>query len=162
MPALAEEPGWRGFALPQLQSSYGPLLGSLILGALHMSWHLPVFFIHDGIMAMAPFKPGDFAYQILTSMVITVIWAWVFNNARGSIFMAMVLHGTNNGVGALASGWGAQFSAPNVGTLGDMLFAACALLIVACTRGRLSYTPGLALPAAEAAISAEQPAPKAG
>jgi membrane protease YdiL (CAAX protease family) len=28
--ALGEEPGWRGFALPRLQSLHGPLLGSLI------------------------------------------------------------------------------------------------------------------------------------
>src|ERR671920_753217 len=32
--ALGEEPGWRGFALPRLQSMHGPLLGSLILGPL--------------------------------------------------------------------------------------------------------------------------------
>ena len=31
---LGEEPGWRGFALPRLQSLHGPLLGSLILGPL--------------------------------------------------------------------------------------------------------------------------------
>jgi membrane protease YdiL (CAAX protease family) len=29
---LAEEPGWRGFALPRIQAKHGPLMGSLILG----------------------------------------------------------------------------------------------------------------------------------
>jgi membrane protease YdiL (CAAX protease family) len=145
MPALAEEPGWRGFALPRLQWQYGPLLGSLILGLLHMVWHLPVFFITKGQMAMGPFNAGDFAYKIFTSIVLAVIWTWVFNNARGSIFMAIVLHGTNNAVGMLMNGWGPQFSAASVSTLGDVLLAVCALLIIIFTRGRLSYTPGLAL-----------------
>ncbi|MFL5805028.1 MAG: type II CAAX prenyl endopeptidase Rce1 family protein, partial [Roseiflexaceae bacterium] len=44
-PALAEEPGWRGVALPQLQNRFGPVLSGSILGSLHALWHLPIFFI---------------------------------------------------------------------------------------------------------------------
>jgi uncharacterized protein len=148
MPALAEEPGWRGFALPRLERQYGPLLGSLILGLLHMVWHLPVFFITEGQMAMGPFNVGNFVYHILTSLVLAVIWTWVFNNARGSIFMALVLHGAGNGISMLTNGWGPMFSTAAVSTLGDILLAICALLIIIFTRGRLSYTPGLALQSA--------------
>ena len=42
--ALGEEPGWRGLRSPRLQSVHGPLLGTLILGALWGLWHLPLFF----------------------------------------------------------------------------------------------------------------------
>ena len=31
---LAEEPGWRGFLLPRLQSNYSPLVASLIVGVI--------------------------------------------------------------------------------------------------------------------------------
>ncbi|MGD8391805.1 MAG: CPBP family glutamic-type intramembrane protease, partial [Desulfobacterales bacterium] len=42
---VGEEYGWRGFALPRLQSSIGSLGASLIIGLLWASWHLPMFFI---------------------------------------------------------------------------------------------------------------------
>src|SRR5215213_1941460 len=41
--ALAEEPGWRDFALVRHQRQHGPLVGTLILGVLWAGWHLPLF-----------------------------------------------------------------------------------------------------------------------
>ncbi len=40
---LGEEPGWRGFALPQLQSRHSPLVASLMLAPIWALWHLPLF-----------------------------------------------------------------------------------------------------------------------
>jgi uncharacterized protein len=37
--AFTEEPGWRGFLLPRLQSNYTPLVASLIVGVIWASWH---------------------------------------------------------------------------------------------------------------------------
>jgi membrane protease YdiL (CAAX protease family) len=156
-PALGEEPGWRGYALPRLEQRYGPLLGALLLGLLHMLWHLPVFFMTKGQMAMGPFNAGDFAYKTFTSLVLSVIWTWVFNNAQGSIFIALVLHGASNAIGVLVNAWGAQFSTAGVSRLGDILLAVCTLLMIVFTRADLSYTTGLGLPPPEAPAVTDQP-----
>jgi membrane protease YdiL (CAAX protease family) len=39
---LGEEPGWRGYALPQLQTGRAPLGAALILGLFVALWHLPL------------------------------------------------------------------------------------------------------------------------
>src|SRR5215208_7451006 len=73
---LGEEPGWRGFALPRLQSLHGPLLGSLILAPLWALWHLPLFFIPSGDSPLTMLNLGLFLISITFS---TIIYTWVFN-----------------------------------------------------------------------------------
>src|SRR5215217_7705918 len=80
-----EEPGWRGFALPRLQSGRSALFASLILGVLVAGWHLPLMFV------------GQVHYaDILTIMGAVIIFNWVFNNANGSVLIIMLMHATNN------------------------------------------------------------------
>ena len=89
-------------------------------------------------------RASDFAYKIFSSLVLSVIWTWIFNNAKDSILMALVLHGAGNAISMLINGWGAMFSTASVSTLADILLGVCALLIIIVTRGRLAYTPGAA------------------
>jgi uncharacterized protein len=80
-----EEPGWRGYALPRLQSGRSALVASLILGALIAGWHLPLM------------VAGQVAYSdIVLIFAGTIVVNWVFNNARGSVLIIMVMHATNN------------------------------------------------------------------
>ena len=40
---LSEELGWRGYAQERLQTSFNPILSSLIVGVIWGLWHLPLF-----------------------------------------------------------------------------------------------------------------------
>jgi uncharacterized protein len=80
-----EEPGWRGYAVPRLQSRRSALVAGLILGALIAGWHLPLM------------VAGQVAFSdIVLIFAGTIVYNWVFNNARGSVLIIMVMHAANN------------------------------------------------------------------
>ena len=89
---LGEEPGWRGFALPQLQTRYSPLIASLILGPVWMLWHLPLVG-NEFPLAIVP------AF-ILSLFGATFMLTWLLNRTNGSDFLPMLFHATVNTVGA--------------------------------------------------------------
>lgn len=93
---LAEEFGWRGFALDELQSSWSALISSLVLGGFWWLWHFPEFFmvgiatgeIVSGVLPFLAFTASVFAMSIL--------YTWVYNNTRRSILSAILLHFMHN------------------------------------------------------------------
>lgn len=80
---LSEEAGWRGFALPRLQSRFGALASSIILGLIWAFWHLPLYFIEDRL-ALYIFIP--------LVLVISILMTWVYNNSRGSLILTVIMH----------------------------------------------------------------------
>ncbi len=155
-PGIGEEPGWRGFALPRLQVLYGPLLGSLILGTLHAFWHLPVYFI-PGAIANGGFDPQIFIGNTLAIVAATIVWTWLFNNAKGSILFAMLFHATSNAAsGFIPTLLGVTTNDP---FFGFKIMAVLALIVIVATRGRLAYKrltePDAARPATAATPLAE-------
>jgi uncharacterized protein len=135
---LNEEPGWRGFALPRLQRRHGPLVGSLILGPLWGLWHLPMFWVSFWNTPPTILNIVLFVFSITC---VTIIFTWFFNRTKGSVFMATVLHASNN---AFYAGVPALFSASIVTGFGGMIplivgHGTFALVLIAVTRGRLGY-----------------------
>ena len=133
---LSEEPGWRGFALPRLQSLHGPLVGSLILGIFWGLWHLPLFWTPWN--TLTTFNVVVF---VLATICLSIIYTWVFNHTKGSLLIVILLHASFN---MTAAGIVAPlFPAPIVldyGLLPILVgFGAAALLVVTLTRGRLGY-----------------------
>ena len=89
---LGEEPGWRGFALPQLQTKHSAMSASLILAPLWALWHLPLI-------------GNEFPWPIVPPFLLSVFGAtfmltWVFNGTGGSVLLPMLFHATVNAVGA--------------------------------------------------------------
>jgi uncharacterized protein len=82
-----EEPGWRGYALPRLQNGRSALVASLILAALIAGWHLPLM------------VAGQVHYSdIVLIFAAVIVFNWVFNNAKGSVLIIMLMHAANNAV----------------------------------------------------------------
>jgi len=135
---LAEEPGWRGFALPRLQSRYGPLVGTLMLGLLWGGWHLPLFLTAWGGGASGPGICEFILGIVSTAIIIT----WVFNHTRGSLLMTILLHATVDTFGSAAAATG-LFSLSWMQQIENLAlligFGVVALLLIVVTRGRLGY-----------------------
>lgn len=88
--ALCEEIGWRGFALPHLQSQYSALASTTILALIWAFWHAPMFlFRFDFSIGISI---GFFFGLFVGAIILTSI----FNLSRGSTLAAVIFHLANN------------------------------------------------------------------
>ena len=86
-----EEPGWRGFALPQLLKSYSPLRSSLILAVIWAFWHWPMFWFgywEGGPLGVLPFVFG--------TVPLTILFTVIFTRTGGSLPVVIVFHTSFN------------------------------------------------------------------
>ena len=88
---IGEEIGWRGYALPRLQTGYSALVSSLILGVLWALWHLPLFFNPDLHYSNLPF-----VLQLAFQIPAAILFTWVFNSTGGSVLIAILMHAVLN------------------------------------------------------------------
>ena len=95
---LGEDPGWRGFALPELQGlGYSPLLATVVLAVLISGWHLPLFFMGGGLPV------SIVVTSILTTAALTFWYTWIFNRTGGSVLLVIVAHSLEGSI--QAEGW---------------------------------------------------------
>ena len=132
---LAEETGWRGFALPRLQESHGPLVGTAVLAVVWATWHLPN-------LLFGGWTGTSYALWLVLTVASAFLYTWLFNNTAGSILLAALLHAAINMgsglVAALVPGLEDAFNAQLHGAAA-IAFVTVALVLVAATRGRLGY-----------------------
>ena len=88
---LGEEFGWRGFALPALETRFSPPWDSLILGFIWAVWHLPLFFIVGSAQHSVPF-----GLYLLLTMPLSILITWVYHGSGGSLLLVMLFHASVN------------------------------------------------------------------
>ena len=76
---MAEEPSWRGYAVPRLQERRSPLVSAAVLGVLVSVWHLPL--------------AADIGWiGFASTFVITFVYVWLFNRTGGSVLLVLLFH----------------------------------------------------------------------
>lgn len=78
---FAEEIGWRGFLLPQLQKEFSPFVSSIIVGLLWGIWHLNFM---GGILG--------FVFYTITIIEMSVLMTWLYGKTNGNLFLMGIWH----------------------------------------------------------------------
>ncbi|MFC4783462.1 CPBP family glutamic-type intramembrane protease [Nocardioides sp. MAHUQ-72] len=145
--ALLEENGWRGYALPVLLRTRGPLAASVLVGLAWASWHFPVkfdAFIEYGLWGALAYL-GAFTTKIVAiSVVITFFWA----RAGRATLLAVAMHGLSNDVarvGGLVDGTTWQSAAVSELDLAVPFLVLAAVLVPYANRTGWGDVRGLSL-----------------
>jgi uncharacterized protein len=145
---LWEEVGWRGFALPFIQRRHGPVVGTIILGALWGVWHLPFFFGPlaqtgpDATLLSATIALVEFSIGLIG---LSVVMTWALNNCAGSTLLAILMHAAFDSSGlafgvTLFPSTAPYYLPVHYQTLGiAIIYGVVALILIVWTRGNLGY-----------------------
>jgi len=90
--AALEEPGWRGFLLPQLQQRFSPLISSVLVWLPWALWHAPLDFHR-------PFRFTLVNYlliRVVFLIPITLILTWLYNRSGSNLLAVTIFHASMN------------------------------------------------------------------
>lgn len=124
---LGEEIAWRGFALPRLQQRFNGLTASLILGMLWAALHWLLWTV--GIENPLP----TIALATGWTISVTIMMTWLFNNTRGSVLLATLLHAVTDTMFILVSPLAASNNMVTAWALVTGMTALAALALVLIT-----------------------------
>lgn len=84
---LGEEPGWRGWMLPELLKRFNPFVSSVLLGVAWGLWHLPLY-----IVGLYPGPADAVLEQVFVGPLISIFFTWIYLRTGGNLLLAVVLH----------------------------------------------------------------------
>lgn len=142
----AEEPGWRGFALPRLLNKYNALLASVFLGVIWAIWHFPLFLTPDGGKGYEGLP--DFVVFIPFVVALSILIAWVYVNTKGSLLISLLFHGTINTITAYQVLPIQGHDRPAI-LLTIVLWVAVAIIVATCGPNLRRGAPKMDTPASE-------------
>jgi CAAX protease family protein len=83
--SVAEEVGWRGYALPRLEEKFGAFAASGLIGVVWYAWHLPMF-AGQGV------SPSLFLVMLLYFTGASLFLTWLHDATGGSLLLAVLAH----------------------------------------------------------------------
>ena len=150
---VGEEFGWRGYALPRLQSRNGPLAASLIIGMIWGFWHLPSFFAPSGVVGVLTASIGlvFIPLYILGTIANSIFMTWLYNKSKASALIAgIVFHAAINFWAPILlsdSSLAAAQEGTQLPTIAPSLYltvlgvqVAAAIILVIASQGKLAYS----------------------
>ena len=150
---IGEEFGWRGYALPKLQTKYGPVIASLVIGAIWGFWHLPSFFAPQGVISAIYIEVGMIFILVYTLGTIanSIFMTWLYNQSTASALVAGIIwHAAINFWAPVLlsdSSLVAAREGTHLPTIASNLYltvlavqVAAALVLILVTKGRLGYS----------------------
>ena len=144
---LVEEPGWRGVGQDLAQHRAKPVLGILVVAALWVAWHLPLFFLEGTYQHALGFLTPRFWYFNASLALLSVLYAWLVNGSGGSVLIAVVAHAGTNVAGGLVP----QDALTDA--FRTLALALAAVAVVVLTRGDLALAPTRRARAVQAAAA---------
>jgi CAAX protease family protein len=111
-------------------------VGTLILGLLWALWHLPQFLVPAWAESSGGSGFLDIVKFVLIAIAFAIVITWVFNNTKGSEFMAILVHAS---IDTFSIPLGVLFSPSDVANSLLLSFGVLVVVLVVLTRGRLGY-----------------------
>jgi membrane protease YdiL (CAAX protease family) len=150
---VGEEFGWRGYALPRLQSKYNPLVASLVIGLIWGIWHLPSFFAPQGVIGAIAAEIGMVFLlpYVLGTIANTILMTWLYNKSKASALIAgIVWHAAINfwapvilsdsSLVAAREGTHLPTIAPSLYLIVLSVQVVAAIILILVTRGKLGLS----------------------
>jgi uncharacterized protein len=138
---LGEEPGWRGFALPQMtRSSIWQTIWrtDVLLGLLWAFWHLPVAILipawREVFPGMGIELPAWLILYPISVVALTVMLSRLWHWSGGSVFVCILFHGVINTTFQIVDKVNTPYSAFVTFVMLDLLLWLAALIFVALDR----------------------------